>query len=114
GADRPVRPADAVRPASRPDVDSPFPAHGVAARRPPRPRPRPTRPGRASQVTPDSRPPAPHASWLVASGVDLYASSRHLGHESITTTADRFGHLLPDQERQAAEAAARAVAAPTA
>lgn len=29
---------------------------------------------------------------------------------SITTTADRYGHLLPDQERQAAEAAARAVA----
>jgi integrase len=55
-----------------------------------------------------------HAAWLVAEGVDVYAVARRLGHESITTTMDVYGHLLPDQERWAAEAAARALTAPTA
>jgi integrase len=50
-----------------------------------------------------------HASWLLAAGVDLLTVSRRLGHESITTTADRYGHLLPESQRRAAEAAARAL-----
>jgi integrase len=37
-----------------------------------------------------------HVSWLIAQGVQLPAISRRLGHESITTTNDRYGHLLPE------------------
>jgi integrase len=37
-----------------------------------------------------------HVSWLIAQGVQLPAISRRLGHESITTTIDRYGHLLPE------------------
>jgi integrase len=39
-----------------------------------------------------------HASWLFSQGMDLLAVQRRLGHESITTTADRYGHLLPGQQ----------------
>ncbi|ATL31245.1 tyrosine-type recombinase/integrase [Streptomyces formicae] len=35
-----------------------------------------------------------HASWLIAAKVPLPAIQRCLGHESITTTVDRYGHLL--------------------
>ena len=37
-----------------------------------------------------------HASWLIAEGHPLPAISRRLGHASITTTVDRYGHLMPD------------------
>lgn len=37
-----------------------------------------------------------HVSWLIAAGVPLPAISRRVGHESITTTVDRYGHLLPE------------------
>lgn len=32
-------------------------------------------------------------SWLIAAGRPLPAIQQHLGHESITTTVDRYGHL---------------------
>ncbi|MFI1799415.1 tyrosine-type recombinase/integrase [Streptomyces sp. NPDC020379] len=35
-----------------------------------------------------------HASWLIARKVPLPAIQARLGHESITTTVDRYGHLL--------------------
>ncbi|SER92068.1 Integrase [Streptomyces sp. yr375] len=35
-----------------------------------------------------------HASWLIAAKVPLPAIQRRQGHESITTTVDRYGHLL--------------------
>ncbi|WP_030017725.1 tyrosine-type recombinase/integrase [Streptomyces monomycini] len=35
-----------------------------------------------------------HASWLIAQKVPLPAIQARLGHESITTTVDRYGHLL--------------------
>ncbi|MYT99967.1 MULTISPECIES: site-specific integrase [unclassified Streptomyces] len=35
-----------------------------------------------------------HASWLIAAKVPLPAVQGRLGHESITTTVDRYGHLL--------------------
>jgi integrase len=37
-----------------------------------------------------------HASWLIDDRVTLVAIQRRLGHESITTTIDRYGHLMPD------------------
>ncbi|WIX76039.1 site-specific integrase [Amycolatopsis carbonis] len=46
-----------------------------------------------------------HASWMIAEGVDLMTVQRRLGHESITTTVDRYGHLVPDQLVKAALAA---------
>jgi integrase len=50
-----------------------------------------------------------HASWLLAAGVDLLTVQRRLGHESITTTADRYGHAMPAQQRAAAQAIAAAL-----
>ena len=35
------------------------------------------------------------ASVMIAAGVNLKALSEFLGHASITTTIDRYGHLLP-------------------
>jgi len=51
-----------------------------------------------------------HASWMIAAGTDLFVLQRRLGHESITTTTETYAHLLPDQQRAAADAAGRAMA----
>lgn len=51
-----------------------------------------------------------HASWLIAAGVPLPVIQRRLGHESITTTVDRYGHLAPDAHWGAAEATGAALA----
>ncbi|MFZ2957682.1 MAG: tyrosine-type recombinase/integrase [Candidatus Ozemobacteraceae bacterium] len=45
-----------------------------------------------------------HASMLISSGVDIFEVSRRLGHESISTTADVYGHLVPGKSGAAAEA----------
>lgn len=50
-----------------------------------------------------------HASQQIAAGVDLLTVQRRLGHESLKTTADRYGHLMPAQQTAAADAAARAM-----
>lgn len=42
-----------------------------------------------------------HASWLIAANVPLPAIQRRLGHESITTTVDRYGHLVKELETEA-------------
>lgn len=47
------------------------------------------------------------ASWMLADGIPLYAVSKHLGHSTIKTTADTYGHL----ERKAYQKAAAAVGA---
>lgn len=39
------------------------------------------------------------ASHMIASGADLLEVSRALGHESITTTSDIYGHLVPSRAR---------------
>lgn len=46
-----------------------------------------------------------HASWLIASGVPLTVVQRRLGHESITTTSDIYGHLTDSADEEAADAA---------
>jgi integrase len=51
-----------------------------------------------------------HASWLLASGVPIHIVQARLGHESIQTTVDTYGHLLPDAQIAAAEAASAAFA----
>jgi len=50
-----------------------------------------------------------HASWMIAAGTDLFVLQRRLGHESITTTNETYAHLLPDQQRAAADAVGRAM-----
>lgn len=51
-----------------------------------------------------------HVAWLVAAGVSLPVIQKRLGHKSITTTIDTYGHLLPDIQRAAADAASMAFA----
>lgn len=46
-----------------------------------------------------------HASWMIARGVNLNDLRHRLGHESIQTTSDVYGHLLPEAQIQAARAA---------
>ena len=46
---------------------------------------------------------------MIAAGTDLFVLQRRLGHESITTTTETYAHLLPDQQRAAADAAGRAL-----
>lgn len=48
-----------------------------------------------------------HVAWLIAEGVPLPVIQARLGHEKITTTIDTYGHLLPDIQRAAADAASR-------
>lgn len=44
-----------------------------------------------------------HASWLIERGVPLPFIQARLGHESITTTVDVYGHLQPDAHLQMAQ-----------
>lgn len=44
------------------------------------------------------------ASWMLRAGIPLQVVQRHLGHESITTTVDRYGHLEPSALTAAAAA----------
>lgn len=46
-----------------------------------------------------------HVAWLIAAGAPLPVIQARLGHEKITTTIDTYGHLLPDLQRAAGEAA---------
>lgn len=50
-----------------------------------------------------------HASWLISHGVAPIAIQRRLGHASITTTFDVYGHLLPDMDVAINTAVDRAV-----
>lgn len=40
------------------------------------------------------------ASLWIAAGVDAKALQTYMGHSSITTTYDRYGHLMPGSERE--------------
>ncbi|GAA2698529.1 MULTISPECIES: site-specific integrase [Actinosynnema] len=39
-----------------------------------------------------------HGSWLLADGIPLLVVSRRLGHESITITANTYGHVMPEAD----------------
>ena len=43
------------------------------------------------------------SQWILA-GVDLLTVSRRLGHSQASFTMDVYGHMLPGQQHQAAEA----------
>lgn len=42
------------------------------------------------------------ASFMIAAGVNPKALSTYMGHSSVTITFDRYGHLMPGNEAQAA------------
>ena len=42
------------------------------------------------------------ASLMIAAGVNAKALSTFMGHASITITLDRYGHLFPGSEEEAA------------
>ena len=43
-----------------------------------------------------------YASLMIAAGVNAKALSTFMGHASITITLDRYGHLFPGPEEEAA------------
>jgi integrase len=43
-----------------------------------------------------------YASLSIAAGVNAKALSTYMGHSSVTITLDRYGHLMPGNEEQAA------------
>lgn len=47
-----------------------------------------------------------HASHLLAAGVNAKVVSERLGHSSVSFTLDTYGHVMPGQPSEAAEAAA--------
>jgi len=42
------------------------------------------------------------ASLMIAAGVNAKALSEYMGHSSVTVTFDRYGHLMPGNEAEAA------------
>jgi integrase len=74
------------------------------------PRPR-TRPDEAVQTHDLGRT---NASWLIQGGVPLTVIQRHLGHESIQTTSDRYGHLDRKSSRVVADVVGKALKPKTA
>ncbi len=60
----------------------------------------------ASSLEPLSMHDARHtyASLMILAGVPITALARFMGHTSITTTVDRYGHLYPTERRTAAAA----------
>jgi integrase len=43
-----------------------------------------------------------YAAYMIAAGINTNALSTYMGHSTITITLDRYGHLLPGNEHQAA------------
>ncbi len=50
-----------------------------------------------------------NASWLIQAGIPLTVVQRHLGHESIQTTSDRYGHLDRKSSRMVADVVGEAL-----
>lgn len=66
---------------------------------------------RADRAIPAGRAPRihdlrhTHASLMLAAGMPLHELSARLGHTSITTTVDVYGHLVPDAHARSAATA---------
>ncbi len=43
-----------------------------------------------------------YAAHMIAAGVNAKALQTYMGHSSITITLDRYGHLMPGSEKEAA------------
>lgn len=43
------------------------------------------------------------ASWMIAAGLNVKALSTYMGHANISITFDRYGHLMPGNESEAAD-----------
>jgi integrase len=54
-----------------------------------------------------------HATALLAAGVNAKIVADRLGHASVAFTLDTYGHVLPGQQREAAEAVAALVRTPS-
>ncbi|MFJ5956725.1 tyrosine-type recombinase/integrase [Paenarthrobacter sp. NPDC092416] len=52
-----------------------------------------------------------HASWLIQDGVPIFTISRRLGHASIKTTEQVYGHLMPEALQVGADVTERQIAA---
>ena len=50
-----------------------------------------------------------HASVMLQRGASLLLVSRRLGHARVATTSDIYGHVLPGQQKEAANAFAKAM-----
>lgn len=44
-----------------------------------------------------------YASLMIAAGVNAKALQTYMGHSSVTVTYDRYGHLMPGNEGEAAD-----------
>ena len=44
-----------------------------------------------------------YASLMIAAGVNAKCLQTYMGHSSVTITYDRYGHLMPGNEEEAAE-----------
>jgi len=51
-----------------------------------------------------------HASLMIAAGMDLLQLQHRLGHESLKTTGDTYGHLMPDAHARGSAFAASTLA----
>jgi integrase len=60
---------------------------------------------RAVELTPIGLQESRHtfASLMIAAGVNAKALSTYMGHASVTITPDRYGHLMPGSESEAAD-----------
>ena len=43
-----------------------------------------------------------YAAFMIAAGVNAKALSSYMGHSTISMTLDRYGHLMPGNEDEAA------------
>lgn len=55
-----------------------------------------------------------HCAHLIGAGVNVKTISRRLGHASVSFTLDRYGHLMPEADGEAAAAVAALVDGATA
>lgn len=51
-------------------------------------------------------------AWLIAARIPLPAIQVRLGHESISTTVDRYGHLVRELDAEISAAVEAAMAVP--